>query len=144
MNRFADIDRRLIHVAYAIVKSASRRLRPIDDATAHSPFPYDPHFMENLRPDQVPRFLGCLTSPQKLESKTVQLSSLVAIQDRVDPKKVEAIRGANVPAEPTVVRMHGRNYVIDGHHRASAAYLDGATEIQVKYKDLTAEDRALK
>ena len=138
------LSRRLEEVCFVIAKAGPRRLRPIDDTTSHSPFPYDPHFMEKLRPDQVPRFLGCLTKPQGMEKKDVSLDTLCAIQDRVDPKKVEAIRNANVPEEPVVIRTDGRNYIIDGHHRATAAYLNGAEKMPVRFKDLTEEDRALK
>lgn len=138
------LEDKLEQVLFIIAKAGARRLRPIDDKTSHSPFPYDPHFLEKLRPDQVPRFLGCLTKPQGLETVTMPLDQLVAIQDRVDTKKVDAIREANVPEEPVVIRTDGRNYIIDGHHRASASYLNGADKIKVKFKDLTEEDRALK
>jgi hypothetical protein len=39
----------------------------------------------------VPRFFGALTDSDKLPTKEVKLDELHAMQDRVDPVKVEAI-----------------------------------------------------
>lgn len=124
---------------------APRTLKPYDENTAHSPFPYDPAALANLRSDQKPRFFGALTDPQNLEDKTVRLATLTATQNRVDPIKVEAMRGgAASDKKPVVARMNGRNYIVDGHHRLSAAYLDGDATADVKFKDLTPVDNALK
>lgn len=128
----------------AMNKDAPRSLKPLDDATAHSPFPYDAGALGNLRSDQKPRFFGVLTNPELLPDKTVPVDSLVAMQNRVDPKKVDALRGVKDGKPPVVVHMNGRNYIADGHHRASAAWLDGADNIGVKYKDLDPESNAMK
>lgn len=124
-----------------------RALKPSDDGeTAHSPFPHDPNALGAMRQDQVPRFFGALTDPAKLPTQNMKLSDLTAMQDRVDPKKVEAMRGeAGAKAKPpVVVGMGGKNYIADGHHRASAAYLDGKDEMPVKFKDLNERTNALK
>lgn len=95
-----------------------RILKPMADGrTAHSPFPYDAGALANLREDQVPRFFGALTDQDRLPLKTVALDSLTAMQNRVDPAKVEAMRGGKVGKPALVIRSHGRNYIADGHHR---------------------------
>lgn len=129
-----------------VEKKAPRKLKPLDDTTAHSPFPYDANALANLRSDQKPRFFGVLTDSQSLEDKTVRLADLTAMQNRVDPAKVEAMRGGKVSSDkkPVVVRMDGRNYIADGHHRLSADWLDGKTSADVKFKDLSPVDNALK
>lgn len=119
-------------------------LRAIDSENSHTPFPYDVHALGHLRSDQVPRFLGSLTHPEDLKVKTLPLSDLVAIQDRVNTKKVEAIREAGVTECPVVVRMNDRNYLIDGHHRATAEYLNGKNKIKCRYNDLTKIDNSVK
>lgn len=122
-----------------------RALKPIDDANSHTPFPHDAAALANMREDQVPRFFGALTDGDKLETKTVRLASLTAMQNRVETAKVEAMRGAEPAGSlPVVVRMGGRNYIADGHHRLAAAWLDGASSAEVRFKDLTAKDQALK
>lgn len=128
-----------------VQKDEARSLKPLDAECAHTPFPYDANALAHLRSDQKPRFFGALTNPEALDEKTVPVSSLVAMQNRVDPKKVEAMRGSGAAGKPpVVVGMNGRNYIADGHHRATAAYLDGADDIEVKFKDLDPEDNALK
>jgi hypothetical protein len=123
---------------------APRVLKPIDDAVAHSPFPHDPQAMDKLRPDQVPRFLGAITDPSGLETKTVRLTGLTAMQNRVDPAKVQAARERQGDKPAVVVRHSGRNYIADGHHRLSAAWLNGESTAEVKYLDLTPVDNAVK
>ncbi|WP_189347209.1 MULTISPECIES: ParB N-terminal domain-containing protein [unclassified Mesorhizobium] len=128
----------------AMAKDAPRSLKPLDEDTAHTPFPYDATALGNLRSDQKPRFFGVLTNPELLPDKTLPVDSLVAMQNRVDPKKVEALRGVKHGKPPVVVHMNGRNYIADGHHRASAAWLDGEDNIPVKYKDLEPVSNAMK
>jgi hypothetical protein len=122
-----------------------RALKPIDDACSHSPFPHDAAALGNMRTDQVPRFFGCLTNSEDLEDKTVRLATLTAMQNRVAHGKVEAMRGEGKPdKKPVVVRMNGRNYIADGHHRLAAQWMDGNATADVKYKDLEPKDNALK
>lgn len=121
-----------------------RDLHPHDDATAKTPFLYDVNALSSLRPDQVPRFLGALTDSAKLPDATVKLSDLHAMQDRVDPEKVAFFQN-NPPAKsPVVVRHNDKNYIADGHHRLAAQWLNGDDEAQVKFKDLTDVDNAMK
>lgn len=122
-----------------------RRLHPHDDRTAKSPFLYDVNALGSLRPDQVPRFFGALTDADKLPDAEVSLDSLIAMQDRVDPAKVEAIRHAGASGKKAVVVRHnGKHYIADGHHRLTADWLNGANNAQVKLKDLESVDNALK
>jgi hypothetical protein len=121
-----------------------RHLKPIDDNHSHVPFPYDATALGNIRPDQAPRFFGALTDSDKLDTKTVDLDSLVAMQNRVDTGKVEAARGWQGGKLPVVVRMTGRDYIADGHHRLSAAYLNGDKQADVRFLDLTPVSNAVK
>lgn len=121
-----------------------RSLKPKDAKTAHTPFPHDANALSNLRPDQVPRFLGALTDQDKLPTRTLSVNGLVAMQDRVDPEKVQAMRDNPPDKLPLVVRNGGRNLIADGHHRATAQWLDGAKTMDVKFMDLSAVDQAVK
>lgn len=124
---------------------SKRDLRPHVEGTAKSPFRYDPNALGDLRPDQVPRFFGALTDSDRLPTKEVSLNSLHAMQDRVDPKKVQAIRQAGAGAKlATVVRANGRHYIADGHHRLTADWLNGKDKADVHFKDLDRVDQALK
>lgn len=128
-----------------------RDLKEHDAETAKTPFLYDVNALGSLRPDQVPRFFGALTDSDKLPDASVPMDSLVAMQDRIDPQKVAAIRAARAAGtdsgaskKPVVVQHNGRNYIADGHHRAAADWLDGKETIDVKVKDLTDKSNALK
>lgn len=121
-----------------------RHLKPIDDKTSHTPFPYDANALGKLREDQVPRFFGALTDPQHLETRKLPLHSLVAMQNRVETDKVQAARLWGGAKPPVVVRMNGRNHIADGHHRLSAAYLNGETHADCKFLDLEPQSNALK
>ena len=128
------------------VGKIARTLKPNHEdggETALSPFPYDPNALANIRPDQTPRFFGALTDADKLPTKRMRLSDLTAMQNRVDPKKVEGLGGASYK-QPVVVSMNDRHYIADGHHRATRAWLDGESEIDVKHKDLEPVSNALK
>lgn len=138
-----SLDRALTITRMRVSKRA-RELVPMDQKNSHSPFPHDSEFFRNLRPDQVPRFLRALTHPEELPTRTMSLDALVAIQNRVDTKKVEAIREKGVTEEPVVCRIKDINYLSDGHHRATASWLNGENSIKVRYKDLTKVDNSVK
>jgi broad specificity phosphatase PhoE/cation transport regulator ChaB len=125
-------------------KNAPPSLKMMDGDMAHSPFPHDANALANLRPDQVPRFLGALTDPDAGGVKTVRMSSLVAMQDRVDPAKVQSMRDAEPDKLPLVVRNGGRNIIADGHHRLAAHHMNGRKTAQVRFMDLTPVDNAVK
>jgi hypothetical protein len=133
-------------VVGATTTVAKRQLHPHDDTMAKTPFLYDVNSLGSLRPDQVPRFFGALTDSDKLPDAEVKLSDLHAMQDRVDPAKVEAMRGKDLSAvkKPVVVRMNDRHYIADGHHRLAADWLDGKETAQVKLKDLSDVTSAVK
>lgn len=123
-----------------------RSLKAIDADNSHTPFPHDAGAFANMRPDQVPRFLGALTDIDGQEDKTIRLNTLVAMQDRVKHGKVAAMQASEEkrPTKPLVVRMGGKNYIADGHHGLAAAWLNGDTTADVKFKDLTARSQAVK
>jgi len=125
---------------------AKRELKPHDADTAKTPFLYDVNALGSLRPDQVPRFFGSLTNSETLPKTTVKLDELHAMQDRVDPKKVEAMRTNGIKGNkfPVVVRHNNKNYIADGHHRLAAQWLDGQTTAEVRFNDLEPVSTALK
>lgn len=129
-------------------EAGGRSLRLRDDGVAHVPFPYDAHFLANLREDQKPRFYGAITSPDDLPEVTLKIADLIATQDRIDPAKAEAMaeapEGSGAGKPPVVVTIDGKHYVADGHHRAAAAWLKGEESIRVRHKDLTEVSQALK
>lgn len=123
-----------------------RTLQPIDDKTSYPPFPYDQTVFARLRPDQVPRFLGVLTNPERWPLQTVKLSDLLAMQNRVDTAKVQAkVQNGGGGHEPIVVALEpGRLHIADGHHDLAAAWLRGEDEKAVRFADLTAVTNVLK
>jgi broad specificity phosphatase PhoE len=124
--------------------TAPLRLNDLDGESAKSPFPHDQNALANLRPDQVPRFLGALTDIDGQDIKTVRLNSLVAMQDRVDPEKVQGMRDNPSDKLPLVIRSDGRNLIADGHHRLAAMWIDGYKTAPVRFKDISAVDNAVK
>lgn len=117
-------------------------MMPDDEKRAFSPFPYDKKFFKRLRPDQVPRFLRCISDPWKLPKRWIKLDSLSALQDRVDVGKVETIRGLPGLRPPVVVRIRkdDPNTIADGLHRCSADWLDKRDNIVVHYCDLSEKE----
>lgn len=128
------------------VPITKRMLHPNDEKTAKTPFKYDVNALGSLRPDQVPRFLGALTDSDKEDDAEMPLADLVAMQDRVDPDKVEAMRGRDRTKgkKALVIRHGGQNLIADGHHRLAADWMDGHDKAQVKFKDITDVSTALK
>jgi hypothetical protein len=123
----------------ALIKSRHLVMFDHDKDYAHSPFPYDKRFFKELRKDQVPRFLRCLTDPWKLPLQYMQMDKLVALQNRVKLEKVEAIRSNPTQREAVVVRIRkdGPDTIADGLHRMSADWLDHLDEVAVRYADLS-------
>lgn len=123
----------------------ARSLVMMDDNHAHSPFPYDKRFFDKLRPDQVPRFLRCITDPWKLPTRWMNLKELSALQDRVDVNKVEAIRNTSGLKAPVVVRIrkHGHDTIADGLHRSTADWLEHRDQIAVFYCDLSQKEETV-
>jgi hypothetical protein len=127
------------------IEVSKRDLHSNGNGTAKSPFKYDPNALGSLRPDQVPRFFGALTDSDQLNTEEVKLSDLHAMQDRVDPAKVQAIRDNGTGGKlAVVIRHNGTQYIADGHHRLTADWLDGKESVLVRHKDLEPVDHALK
>lgn len=127
----------------SIDKAADRALKPHPKGGAHSPFPFDPQAMDKIPPDQTRRFLGALTSSDDLEQRSIPMKSLVSIQDRVSPTKIESMQRNGFDKLPTVVRYDGKNYIVDGTHRASAQWLDGDNHLDCKFCALRGADDSL-
>lgn len=122
-----------------------RVLVPIDEANSYPPFPVDHTFLARLRPDQVPRFYAALTDRETLPRVTVKLNSLIATQNRVSTAKATAMVGQQrAGPPPAVVKVGGREYIADGHHGLTSAWLEGRDEMEVGYKDLEAVSNVLK
>ena len=126
--------------------AAGRQLEPLDAERSRTPFAYDGNVLGMLREDQVPRFFGALTDSDKLPTKTVKLDELTAMQNRVDTAKVKAIaeKGTEGGKLPVVVKINGRLWIADGHHRLTAAWLNGDEEAEVRFKDLEPETNVMK
>lgn len=135
-----------VHVADRprTTKGDARVLKPIEAGISYTPFPHDAGALANMRVDQVPRFFGALTDPDRLSLKRVPLLNLTAMQNRVEDAKVMAARERTGDRPAVVVRMAGRDYIADGHHRLSAAWLNGEQDAEVRFLDLTPVSNALK
>lgn len=129
----------------SVLKGRHLVLMPDDHKRAFSPFPYDKKFFKHLRPDQVPRFLRCITDPWKLPKKWIKLDKLTALQDRVDVAKVETIRGLPGLHPPVIVRIRDddRYTIADGLHRCSADWLEHRDQIVVHFCDLSEKEETV-
>lgn len=125
-------------VSKNLVGVRGRELEDFDPATdtLKVPFKYDPAAMSYVRPDQVPRFLDALTHQDRQELTTVNISDLIALQNRVNRKTVEKYLRKKNPDPPVIVRMNGALYIADGHDRMAAFWLKGDDAATVRYKDL--------
>lgn len=126
-----------------IEKATVPALKPHPDGGAYTPFPHDPDALGKIDPKHTRMFLGALTSPDSLPTRKVPIKSLVSIQPRVSPEKVNDMRTNGFDKLPTVVRNDGKNLLADGNHRATAAFLDGESTIDCKYCRLSGDDEAL-
>ncbi len=100
------------------------------------PFPADLGFLSRLHGPQVPSFLWALTHRDMLPKARVPLNSLIAIQDRIDPKDVLNDEKNPSSQRPTVVKLHGAHYIADGHDRLSARLDEGKTHAKVRLHDI--------
>jgi broad specificity phosphatase PhoE len=118
--------------------NAALVLYPVGDGgqVARTPFPYDQNFFANLEDQEKPLFLEMLTTQDEFPIKTVQLGSLVTLQDRVDPDHVQANVDDPPDELPLVVRVNGRNVIADGNHRLTALYVEGYKTATVRYADM--------
>lgn len=116
-----------------------RTLTPIDAEHSAIPFNYDGQILGSLREDQVPRFFGALTDTQSLPVMPFNVNALTAMQNRVHTAKVDAIRASAERSgkKPLVVINNGKSYIADGHHRATAHWLDGADTLEAHYADIS-------
>ena len=113
-----------------------RRLHWNADGTLASPLVHDPRFLSGLREDQVQPFLGALINAGKLPIAKLSIASIYGLRDRIDSDRVAA-RVERPSDEPAlVVRLHGRDYLADGHCRVAARWLAGADEVEVHLCDL--------
>ena len=126
-------------------RGTGRKLVRHDETTVKVPFPHDPKALA-VRPDQMPRLLGALTDPDKLDVKDVRMDQLTAAQNRVDPEKVDQMANSTVVGGklPVVVRNGDKHLIVDGHHRLTAAWLNGAETAKVRFKDITPMSNAMK
>jgi hypothetical protein len=68
----------------------------------------------------------------------IALADLVATQDGVAVGTLDGMATTPPSDPPLIVRWRGVNYLNDGHHRATAAWLRGETRIAVRLLDLDA------
>ena len=126
--------------------NASLHLFPLDSdpAWAKTPFPYDQNALGKLKPDQMKPFLGALTNQDALPVRLFHMKTLVALQDRVNPDKVQSMVDDEPDDLPVVARLNGRNLIMDGHHRMTSRYLMGRKTAQAHFINLDDPDAEAK
>jgi hypothetical protein len=128
-----------------MTKADQRKLEPLDSKRSKTPFAYEGNVLGTLREDQVPRFFGALTDSADLPAKTVKLSDLTAMQNRVDTAKVKAIAANGTGSKlPVVIQHNGKKWIADGHHRLAAAWLNGEESAKVRFKNIEPELNTMK
>lgn len=110
------------------VKSRQLKIVGMDSDSYKTPFP-----VENM-----PLDLNILIK-ERLHAapvKKIPLSSLIAIQSTVSKRGVNGYKKSQ--GEPALVaNINGKNFLMDGTHRATAAWAQHATEIDAKYLKFT-------
>lgn len=107
----------------ALVRDAEQRRI----ANMSNPF----HVVEDPPRDKIGRSVFDLFDDGRPVQQTLDIGDLTATQRAFDAKKVQALASTKKSFEPiNVVRMNGRLYVTDGHHRAIAALLRGDRTIR--------------
>lgn len=100
------------------------------------PFPVD----QDSLPQSIMSRAWDAAEEGQLSTSNVNLSDLVAVQSGVDASRVaKIIRNEPNPTwerlggddRPMVVRYNGKLYLVDGHHRLSAAYAQGRQNADV-------------
>lgn len=82
--------------------------------------------------------------PRKIEN--VRIDSLIGMEEVLYPDKVKEYiknpskEGKGKSKRPTVIRFEGKNYLIDGNHRASAAKLLGTEMLSATVVTFTVND----
>lgn len=128
-----------------LADGATRKLARHDDKTSKMPLKIDGEALGRLRPDQMPRMLGAITHPDRLDTKTFTFDELTAIQNRVDTARVEEIaaEAADGPAG-VVAQFDGGLYILDGHHRIIGAWLRGDETVEARFINLNPRSNAMK
>jgi hypothetical protein len=74
--------------------------------------------------------------------KTIPLKGLILTQTVVNTGKInkmrDKIKGGDTKGGLAVVQYKGHNYLMDGHHRTAAEYLEGATSLKANVINLDA------
>lgn len=117
------------------------------DGTVRVPFPTVPHdeYKQAIQGKGIPK--RALEAPTQI----VPLNSLTGIQRTVNSERLSGYLAGDVKSEgraphsgmpkdlPVVVKMNGKLFLHDGHHRATAALLKGADSIRARVVDLDKE-----
>lgn len=129
-----------------VKKLYERQLKALSDGLSHMPLAYDPEALAKVRGDQMPRMLGAITHPDRLEAKTFSFDDLTAIQNRVDTAKVTDLSALASTDEPNgvVASFGGKNYILDGHHRIIGRWLAGDGMVTTRWIDLNPVSNAMK
>lgn len=128
-----------------IWKLNERTLVPYDGNTSKMPLVFDVSALGRVRPDQTPRLLGAITHPDINPTKTFKFEDLVAVQNRVDTKKVTELAALNDKGPVGIVaRFAGANHILDGHHRIIGRWLRGDSDVETYFKDLDEVSNAMK
>jgi Putative phage serine protease XkdF len=120
----------------------TRQLQAIDDEYVTTPFPYDALAMAGLGEDQKHQFLDAVAQAQFLDTKTVKMRDLFALEPKVSIEKLTELLkdGEDDKFEdtpPCVVLVGDRMYIADGHHRLTVAWLLGDDKAEVAYYEVS-------
>lgn len=129
-----------------VKKLYERELKALSDGLSHMPLAYDPEALAKVRGDQMPRMLGAITHPDRLEDKSFSFDDLTAIQNRVDTAKVTELSALASDGDPSgvVASFGGKNYILDGHHRIIGRWLAGDGMVTTRWIDLNPVSNAMK
>lgn len=100
----------------------------------HTPFP-----IEHIDEDLSLLYIGIKKRLLQAPVRPMKLDSLIAIQTSVFKPVVSMYKKTTDVVPISVARINGKNYIIDGTHRATAAWAQRKDEINahfLEYKDL--------
>jgi hypothetical protein len=124
----------------ATFKSNTSTVKPvlsaINDKTAKLPFPIEMVNFGSLPYKQLQFLAKALLAPSTIPTQIVSLANLIGTNEIIDLDVLSNTIESNSSATPIVIRLNNKEYILQGHHNLTAAFLRKEEKVAVKVIDL--------